>query len=126
MSDINDILEGAITDGLRASGITQPGLIAPLVDDILAALNCLPVAVVELPDPDDTGGGPAVDEFDAWWGHYPDNDPRKPARWPNYDVTAAGGRCGYGVGGQFSPAEARLFAAALLAAAGVAEAVAHG
>lgn len=87
---------------------------------ILDALAAAGYAVVQLPKPDDVGSG-QDGEFDAWWGHYPDNDPGNPPLWPNHDITAEQGRCGYGIGGQFTPGEARLFAAALLAAAGVAE-----
>lgn len=79
--------------------------------DVLLSLEG--VAIVALPEPEDTGSG-QDGEFDAWWGHS--------ARWSGHDVWAESGAVHTSAIHQHTPEQARYLAAVLLAAADAAEA----
>lgn len=81
------------------------------VADVLLSLEG--VAIVALPEPEDTGSG-QDGEFDAWWGHS--------ARWSGHDVWAESGAVHTSAIHQHTPEQARYLAAVLLAAADAAEA----
>lgn len=87
--------------------------------DVLLSLEG--VAIVALPEPDDTGSGQGG-EFDAWWGRYPDNDPHHAPRWAGYDVWAEHGKVHTSAIHEHTPDQARALAAVLLAAADAAKA----
>ncbi|MDP7721817.1 hypothetical protein [Mycobacterium sp. TY814] len=89
------------------------------VADVLLSLEG--VAIVALPEPDDTGSGQGG-EFDAWWGRYPDNDPHHAPRWAGYDVWAEHGKVHTSAIHEHTPDQARALAAVLLAAADAAKA----
>lgn len=88
--------------------------------DVLLSLEG--VAIVAVPEPDDTGSG-RDGEFNAWWGRYPDNDPHHAPRWDGHDVWAEHGNVHTSAIHEHTPEQARALAAALLAAADAAEAV---
>lgn len=87
--------------------------------DVLLSLEG--VAIVALPEPDDTGSGQGG-EFDAWWGRYHDNDPHHAPRWAGHDVWAEHGKVHTSAIHEHTPDQARAPAAALLAAADAAKA----
>ncbi|MBB3752638.1 hypothetical protein FHT44_005150 [Mycolicibacterium sp. BK634] len=117
-------VEQALTAALKSSGDHLWLFLADITDRFVQSATKWFAengwALVKLPDPDDTGGGPEVDEYTAWWGHYPDNDPHKEARWPGQDIVVEGDEVSYG-GNNYLPDEARAFAATFLAAAEIAE-----